>query len=95
MIFASSGPLGRPLGDLLGRLGGLLDSLGLILGQSRAVMGRFGGLEARFLAIRGRLRAILEGPRRPSRAPGPPELPFAVGVAAPGPRGRSTVIYRS
>ena len=32
MIFASWGPLGRPLGGLLGRLGGLLGRLGAILG---------------------------------------------------------------
>ena len=32
MILAARGPLGRPLGGLLGRLGGLLGRLGIIFG---------------------------------------------------------------
>ena len=40
MSFASWGPLGRPLGGLLGRLGGLLGRLGIILGvQGRSFVG--------------------------------------------------------
>ena len=64
MIFASWGPLGRPLGGLLGRLGGLLGRLGAILGvleRSFVGSGPFsivwtaprGGLGP-FLAPRGR-----------------------------------------
>ena len=33
MVFASWGPLGRPLGGLLGRLGAILGRLGAILGR--------------------------------------------------------------
>ena len=42
MIFASSGPLGKPLGGHLGRLGGLLDRLGAILGRLGGVLDRLG-----------------------------------------------------
>ena len=56
MIFASSGPLGEPLGGHFGRLGGLLDRLGAILGRlwaSRTVLRRLG-------ALLGRVGAVLE-----------------------------------
>ena len=53
MIFASSGPLGEPLGGNLGRLGGFLDRLGAILGRLWAVLHRLG-------ALLGRLGAVLE-----------------------------------
>ena len=52
MMFASSGPLGEPLGGHLGRLGGLLDRLG-------AILRRLGGLLDRLGAILGRLGALL------------------------------------
>ena len=42
MIFASSGPLGKPLGGHLGRLGGLLDRLGAILGRLGGLFDRLG-----------------------------------------------------
>ena len=42
MIFASSGPLGKPLGGHLGRLGGLLDRLGAILGRLGGLLDRLG-----------------------------------------------------
>ena len=42
MIFASSGPLGKPLGGHLGRLGSLLDRLGAISGRLGALADRHG-----------------------------------------------------
>ena len=42
MILASWGPLGRPLGGLLGRLGSILGRLGAIVGRLGAILGRPG-----------------------------------------------------
>ena len=59
---------------------------GTVLGPSCVVLGlswKLLGLS--WSGIRGRLRAILEGPRRPGSAPGPPGRPFVVVVAASGP----------
>ena len=44
MHFTSLGPLGKPLGGLLGRLGGLLDRLGGLLGRLEGISGEVGGL---------------------------------------------------
>ena len=70
MIFASWGPLGRPLGGLLGRLGGLLGRLGAILGvleRSLGVLGPSGGTVASprvpLEALLARLGALL-GPKK-------------------------------
>ena len=59
---------------------------GTVLGPSCVVLGlswKLLGLS--WSGIWGRLRAILEGPRRPGSAPGPPGRPFVVVVAASGP----------
>ena len=63
MILASRGPLGRPLGGLLGRLGGLLARLGAILGVLEhlgaifrplgALLERLGGLLGLSWRLRG------------------------------------------
>ena len=42
MNFASSGPLGKPLGGHLGRLGGFLGRLGAILGRLGGLLDRLG-----------------------------------------------------
>ena len=82
MSFASWGPLGRPLGGLLGRLGGLLGRLGIILGvQGRSFVGSgrswivwtdsWGGLGP-FRGARGR-EDRPGGPReKPRKRPGAP-----------------------
>eukprot|EP00959_Pyramimonas_sp_CCMP1952_P292123 6109588-Pyramimonas_sp.AAC.1 len=52
MIFVSCGLLGKPLGNLLGRLGGLLGRLEAILGD----LGRFGGVSGLLGAVLGRFQ---------------------------------------
>ena len=70
MIFASWGPLGRPLGGFLGRLGSFLDRLEAILGVSKlfcAVWRRLGAILSRPRAVVGRLEAFYTLERRPGR----------------------------
>ena len=55
MIFASWGPLGRPLGGLLGRLGGLLGRLGAILGVLERSFVGSGPFPIVWTALRGGL----------------------------------------
>ena len=86
MIFAFSGPLGKPLGNLLGRLGGFWSRLeaflGVLerdLGDSRptwTVMGPPGTLMSRFGSRLGPSGA-------PPEAPG---FPWGVGAPVLGPR---------
>ena len=87
MFFASSGPLGGPLEDLLGRLGALLDRLEAILGHLGTVLDSLGvswsalGPSWRPLgALWGRLGGLWSrpGPKKPPTWP--PE-----GVLEPGP----------
>ena len=60
MIFASSGPLGKPLGGHLGRLGGLLDRLGAILGRLGGLLDHLGTILDRLKALLGRLGPVLD-----------------------------------
>ena len=96
MNFASWGPLGRPLGGLLGRLGGLLGRLGAILGvldRSLGVLGPSGGTVASprvpLEALLARLRAPVAPKKSRDNARGspgePPGTPGDLRRGAPNP----------
>ena len=94
MIFASSGPLGKPLGGHFGRLGGLLDRLGVLLDRLGAIFASLGallGCLGASWASLGPSWRYLKPPWRPlgglwSR-PGPKKPPTwpPEGVLEPGP----------